>query len=170
MQKRLSIYNLNPGPLRRKEGAIEKRIAGRWHITTPREASEYFEHVLLTSQFHVTHYAGFAILYKKETSCLHDTRWDLPIQVMEGGQRWVMQGVLSLASFRRTPPHGREGYDRVKVAYFHYRQKTRYFEEAHLHNPCLFLFVMSLTWFQVISIEQHGDVTEALEASPMKIL
>ena len=64
--------------------------------------------------------------------------------------------------FVEHPPHGREGYDRVKVAYFHYRQKTRYFEEAHLHNPCLFLFVMSLTWFQVISIEQHGDVTEAL--------
>ena len=34
---------------------------------------------------------------------LFDTRRDLPDQVMEGEQGWVMQGVLSRASFRRPP-------------------------------------------------------------------
>ena len=34
---------------------------------------------------------------------LHDTRRDLPDQVMEGQQGWVLQGVLSRASFRRPP-------------------------------------------------------------------
>ena len=32
VQKRLSIYNWNPGPRREKEDAFEKQIAGRWHI------------------------------------------------------------------------------------------------------------------------------------------
>ena len=34
VQKRLSIYNLNPGPRRGREGAIEKQIEGKWHIIT----------------------------------------------------------------------------------------------------------------------------------------
>ena len=34
VQKRLSIYNWNPGPRRGKEGAIEKQIAGKWHTIT----------------------------------------------------------------------------------------------------------------------------------------
>ena len=33
-QKRLSIYNWNPGPRRIREGAIEKQIAGKWHLIT----------------------------------------------------------------------------------------------------------------------------------------
>ena len=31
MQKKLSVYNWNPGPRRGKEDAIEKQIAGKWH-------------------------------------------------------------------------------------------------------------------------------------------
>ena len=115
VQNWLSIYNWNPGPRRGKEGAIEKRIAGRWHIITQQKAFEKIDHVLLTSQFHVTHYGGCAILYNKATLYpnidiksiyLYDTRWDLPVQVMEGDQGWAMPGVLSRASCRRTPPHG----------------------------------------------------------------
>ena len=34
MQKRLSIYDWNPGPQRGTEDAIEKQIAGKWHIIT----------------------------------------------------------------------------------------------------------------------------------------
>ena len=34
VQKRLSIYNWNPGPRRGKEDAFEKQIAGRWHVIT----------------------------------------------------------------------------------------------------------------------------------------
>ena len=115
VQKRLSIYNWNPGPRRGKEDAFEKQIAGRWHIKTLQEASEYVDHDILTSRFHVTHYAGGAILFNEDTFYpnidvksiyLHETRRDLPDQVMEGDQGWVMQGVLSRASFRRPPTSG----------------------------------------------------------------
>ena len=44
LQKRLSIYNWNPGPRRGKEDAIEKQFAGKWHLITPQEASDYVEH------------------------------------------------------------------------------------------------------------------------------
>ena len=105
VQKRLSIYNR-----RGKEDAFEKQIAGRWHVITLQEASEYVNNDTLTGRFHVTHYAGCAILFNEETFYsnndvksiyVHDTRRDLPDQVMEGEQGWVMQGVLSCASFRR---------------------------------------------------------------------
>ena len=81
------------------------------------EASEYVDHELLTNRFHVTHYAGCAILFNKDTFYpnvdvksiyLHDIRQDLPEQVMEGEQGWVLQGVLSLASFRRPAVSGQK--------------------------------------------------------------
>ena len=67
MQKRLSIYNWNPGPRRGTEDAIEKQIAVKWHIVTLQEASDYVEHNILHAQFHVTHFAGCAILLNKDT-------------------------------------------------------------------------------------------------------
>ena len=106
VQKGLSIYNWNPGPRRGKEDAFEKQISGRWHVITLQEASEYVDHDILTYRFHVTHYGGCAILFNKDTFYtnidvksvhLHDTRRDLPDQVLEGDQGWVMQGVLSRA-------------------------------------------------------------------------
>ena len=66
VQKRLSIYNWNPGPRRGKEDAFEK-IAGRWHVITLQEATEYTDHDILTDRFHVTHYAVCAILFNKDT-------------------------------------------------------------------------------------------------------
>ena len=54
VQKRLSIYNWNPGPRRGKEYAFGQQIAGRWHVITLQEASEYVDHELLTNRFHVT--------------------------------------------------------------------------------------------------------------------
>ena len=68
VQRRLSINNWNPGPRRGKEDAFEKQIAGRWHIITLQEASDYVDHELLTNRFHVTHYAGCAVLFNKDTS------------------------------------------------------------------------------------------------------
>ena len=64
VQKRLSIYNWNPGPPRGREGAIEKQIAGKWHVITLQEAIEYVDHGLLTNRFHVTHYGRCAVLFK----------------------------------------------------------------------------------------------------------
>ena len=108
VQKCLSIYNWNPGPRRGKEDAFEKQIAGRWHVITLQEASEYVDHDILTYRFHVTQYGGCAILFNKDTFYpnidvksiyLHDTRRDLPDQVMEGDQGWVMQGYFLVPHF-----------------------------------------------------------------------
>ena len=88
------------------------------------EASDYVDHELLTNRFHVTHYAGCAILFNKDTFYpnvdvksiyLHDTRRELPDQVMEGEQGWVLQGVLSRASCRRSPVSGQS--ERTEVLY-----------------------------------------------------
>ena len=107
----------SPRLRRGKEEAFKKQIAGKWHIITMQEASDYVDHDILTGRFHVTDYAGCAILFNKDTFYpsvdvksiyLHDTRRDLPDQVMEGEQGWVMQGVLSRASFRRSPVSGKK--------------------------------------------------------------
>ena len=117
VERRLSIYNWNPGPRRGKEDAFEKQFAGRWHIITLQEASDYVDHELLTNRFHVTHYAGCAVLFNLDTFYpnvdvksiyLHDTRRELPDQVMEGEQGWELPGVLSRASFRRPPLSGQK--------------------------------------------------------------
>ena len=117
VQRRLRIYNWNPGPRRGKEDAFEQKIAGRLHIITLQEASDYVDHELLTNRFHVTRYAGCAVLFNKDTFYpnvdvksiyLHDTRRDLPDQVMEGEQGWVLQGVFSRAIFRRPPVSGQK--------------------------------------------------------------
>ena len=119
VQKRLSFYNWNPGPRRGKEDAFEKQRAGRRHVITLQEASEYVDHEILTYPFHVTHYGGCAILFNIDTFqsnidvksiYLHDTRRDLPDQVMEGEQGWVMQGFLSRALLRRPPLSGQETF------------------------------------------------------------
>ena len=65
VQKRLRVYNFNPGPRRGKEEAIEKRIAGKWHIITLQDAIENVDHELLTNRFHVTHNCGCAVLFKR---------------------------------------------------------------------------------------------------------
>ena len=129
VQKRLSIYNWNPGTRRGKEDAFEKQIAGRWHVITLQEASEYVDHDTLTGRFHVTHHGGCAILFNKQGHLLpniddksiyiHDTRRDLPDEVMEGEQGWVMQGILSRASFRRPPLSGQETFTVLSLLVSH---------------------------------------------------
>ena len=80
---------------------------------------DYVDHDILTNRFHVTHYGGCAILFNKDTFSpnvdvrsvyLHDTRRDLPDQVMEREQGWIIQGVLSRASFRRPPLSGQKTF------------------------------------------------------------
>ena len=117
--KETQHLQLDPGPRRGKEDAFEKQIAGRWHVISLQEASECVDHDILRGRFHVTHCAGCAILFNKDTIYpnidvksiyLHDTRRDLPDQVVEGEQGWVMQGVLSRASFRRSPVSGQKTF------------------------------------------------------------
>ena len=113
VQRRLSIYNWNPGPRRGREYAFEKQIAVKWHIVSLQETSDYVDHDILHERFHVTHYAGCAILFNKDTFYpdinvksiyLHDTRRGLPDQIIEG----ELQGVLSRASFRRAAVSGQK--------------------------------------------------------------
>ena len=119
VQKSLSVYNWKPGPLRGKEGAIEKQIAGKWHIITLQEAIEYVDHELLTNRFHVSHCRGRAVPFNKDTFFpdvkvtsiyLHDIRHVLLEKVVEGDSGWVLQGVLSRASFRRQPLSGQKTF------------------------------------------------------------
>ena len=117
VQKRLSIYNWNPGPRRGKEDAIEKQIAGKWYPITLQEASGYVEHDILHERFHVTHFAGCAVLFNKDnfypdisvkSIYLHDTRRGVQDHIVEGEHGWVLQGVLSRASFRRAAASGQK--------------------------------------------------------------
>ena len=64
--------------------------------------------------------SGCAVLFNKDTFhpnvdvksiYLNDTRRDLPDQVMEGEQGWVLQGVLSRAIFRRPPVSGQKYFN-----------------------------------------------------------
>ena len=79
VQKRLSIYNWNPGHRRGKEDAFEKQIAEKRHIVALQEASDYVEHDILHERFQATHYAGCAILFNKDTFYLDiSVKIDLP--------------------------------------------------------------------------------------------
>ena len=66
-QKRLSIYNWNPGPRRGKEEAIDKHTTEKWHIITIQDAVQYLDRDYLTNRFYVTHYGGCAVLFNKDT-------------------------------------------------------------------------------------------------------
>ena len=55
------------GPDEVGKDAIEKQIAGKWHFITLQEASDYVEHEILHERFHVTHFAGCAVLFNKDT-------------------------------------------------------------------------------------------------------
>ena len=136
------ILSGNPGPRRGNEGAFEKQVAGQWQVITLQEAIEYFDHELLTNRFHVTHYGGCAVLFKKDTfypdievksHYFHDTRRELPDKVMEGDQRWVGQGCFHVLFFR--------GLKTFTVLSLHMsniyaKKRTGYCEQAHPHNQC----------------------------------
>ena len=39
----------------------------KWHIVTLQEAAEYVDHAILHERFYVTHFAGGAVLFNKDT-------------------------------------------------------------------------------------------------------
>ena len=93
------------GILGPEEDAIEKQIAGKWHLITLQEAS--------------AHFAGCAVLFNKDTFCrnidvksiyLHDIRRVLHDRIVEGEHEWVLQGVVSRASFRRAASSGQTAF------------------------------------------------------------
>ena len=111
-QTRISILSWNSGPRRGTPGAIEKHIAGKWHIIEVQEAIEYLQHDSLTNHFHISHHAGCAVLFNKDTFYpdvgvssvyIHDTKNGLQQVIREGEAGWVFQAVVSRAAFRRVP-------------------------------------------------------------------
>ena len=73
-----------------------KKLQEKWHIITLQDASEYVDHELHTNRYHVTRYAGCATLFNKDTFYPN----------IEQG--WVLQGVLSRASIRRSSVSGQK--------------------------------------------------------------
>ena len=91
VQKRLSVYNWNPGPRCGKEGAIETRIAGKWHIITLQESIEYprapGEQVPRNSlrvMCSVIQQGYFFPDVKVKSIYHHDSRREMPDKIMEG--------------------------------------------------------------------------------------
>ena len=102
---------MGPDDLRKMLSRIKLQESG----ISLRKASEYVEHEILHERFHVTHFAGCAILFNKDTFYpdisaksiyLHDTRRGVQDQIVEGEHGWVLQGVLARASFRRAAASG----------------------------------------------------------------
>ena len=134
VQKRLSIDNWNSGPRRGKEGAFEKQIAGKWHVITLQEVIDFVDFELYMNRFFVTYYGGCAVLFNKDTFYpdievnsvyLHDTRRELPDKVMEGDQGWVLQGVISRASFRRRLLSGQKTFTVLSLLIYNIHAKKR---------------------------------------------
>ena len=72
----------------------------------------------------MTHHAGCAILFNKDTFFpdinvksiyLHDTRRGVRDHIVEGEHGWVLQGVLSRASFRRAAVSGQKFFTMLSL-------------------------------------------------------
>ena len=100
-------------------GRLVKQIAGKWHIITPQDATEYIDHNAFMKRFHISQYGGCAVLFNKDTFYseieansiyLHDTRRGSHDQAAEGGKGWVMSGVLARATFKRRAANGQKSF------------------------------------------------------------
>ena len=76
------------------------------------------------------------MLFNQETIYLHNVRRALPDKVMEGDSGWVLQAVLSRASFRRQPPNGQNFYSPVAARQYLSCQETRHRKEAYPYDSC----------------------------------
>ena len=111
-QTRISILSWNPGPRRGTPGAIEKHIAGKWHIIAPEEAVEYLQHEYLTTHFYISHFAGCGILFNKDTFhsdlrvssvFVYNTKSGQQV-IKEGQNGCVLQAATSRGDFANNSP------------------------------------------------------------------
>ena len=108
--KRLSVYNWNPGPRRGKEGnGILSPCRMRLSMLTT-SSPRTVPRNSLRGMCSAVRQGYFFADVKVKSIYLHDTRRGLPDKVMEGDSGWVLQGVLSRASFRRQPLSGLETF------------------------------------------------------------
>ena len=97
LQRRLSFYNWNPGPRRGTEDAIENKLRENG-------ISSHCKKLLTTSTTLSFMNAVYVTLYSNidvKSIYLHDTRRILHDRIVEGEHWWVLQGVVSRASWRR---------------------------------------------------------------------
>ena len=91
-ETRLSILNWNPGLRRGKEGAIEKHIAVKWFNKDTFHPDINFSSI-----------------------DFHDTRNGQHQIVNEGQSGWVLQAVISRASFRRLSRNGKSFFTMMSL-------------------------------------------------------
>ena len=135
VQKRLSVYNWNPGPRRGKEDALEKQIAGKWHIITLQEKTACVDRDILISRFHVTHYAVCAILFNKDTFYPNKTRLARSSHGRGTGMGHARCSFTRLISSNRSQ-WSKVLYCIVPTYRQHLRQEERLRQEAHPHHSC----------------------------------
>ena len=123
-QTRIIILSWNLGPRRGKPGAIEKHIAGKWYILARQEAIEYLHHECFTNHFHITHFAGCAVLFNKDSFhsdvrvdsvYIHDTTNGQQQVVKEGQTGWFLHSAISIATFRRIRSNGKSYFTMISL-------------------------------------------------------
>ena len=148
-------------PRRGKEDAIEKQIAGKWHLITLQGASEYVEHEILHERFHGTHFAGCAVLFNKDTCFpdisvksiyLHDTRRARSYCWRRTWMGFTRRSVTCL--FSSCCSQWSEGLHCLIAAHQQYLcQEKRYCQENHPDHSCS--YDLSKHWFSYRRFQWH---------------
>ena len=132
-QTRISILNWNTGLRRGTRGAIEQHMAGKWHVITLQESSEYLQHECLACRFRVSHFAGCAVLFNKDTFqpdlqvssvYIHDRKL-AQTEIKEGEAGWVFQAVISRAKFKRVLRNGKAHFTMMSLHFNNCYAKKR---------------------------------------------
>ena len=137
-----------------RQTLLRNKLRVKWHIVTLQEASDYVDHDILQERFHVTHCESCAILFNKDTfyadisvksMYLHDRRRGLQDQVVDGEQGWLLQGVLSRASFRSAAASGQEYFTvlSLHISNIYAKKEGIVKKEAHPHSSCHYDFSRS---------------------------
>ena len=109
-------------------------FAGKWHVIVLQEPDEYPQHETLTNRFHISHFAGCAVLFNKDTFnpdvrvssvYIHDTKNGQQQFVREGETGWVLQAVVSRAAFRRVPRNDKPYFTMMSLHTNNYYAKKR---------------------------------------------
>ena len=111
-QRRLSILSWNLGPRRGKADAIEKHIAGKWHIIALQETNEYLEHDYLTSHFLRDSFCWMCCMVQQGHFSLgHQSYLRLPPRYQRPAAAGRQRRAIRMgATSRHLPMHLSEGY------------------------------------------------------------
>ena len=96
----------------------------KWHIIILQEVIENVDSEFLTDRSYMTHYGGCAFLFNNDTFhqdikvtsvYFRDTRDPQQQDLKEGESEWVLQGVISMASFRRRPRNSKSFFTTMSL-------------------------------------------------------